>query len=288
MSLNDLTEMTYSDQQEAYSRRQSNVNKTLSGLLNRPGLTPEHFLEAEALQRRLNSIQGGFASAWSQITSSKQQGNRGALLESSFRAMDELFSEVQLLHRRVNLGESVSEEGKELTAEDEKAFQEARDYHRSRGNLILMVLGVMLVASFAYLAFVFGLHQAVSESGEYQGVEGAVDWTRLVLAVGGRLSLLFFLAWAMKHLARLQAGHASQAVMYQDRLSGLRAADLILRRGSLEARQGVIERMAKSYLDVDSNAFRQIQSEKDAGQVSMDDAERIVKLLTTVLKSVPK
>lgn len=277
--------LTYQDEHSLYQARYRNVASAVTGVIQRPGVSREAFLEAERMLAQLQGISRTFGAAWKQIQDAKQQAERGSLLEASLDAVLELHDDAAALYRRAEDETRLREEGSALQADDLAEFSDARNYHRKQAVYLLAALGGVLIGGIGLVVYVFGLvspNSVISTS-----AEGPHGWAELVLVFGGRVSILAFVGWCLAFLGRLHSAHAAQAVTYQDRVSGLRAGELILRRGSREGRRAVISTMAQSYLALDRNAFS-TRRRKDDQEDTFDTAERTAKLIGSVVKSIPR
>ena len=101
-------------------------------------------------------------------------------------------------------------------------------------------------------------------------------WEQLALLLGGRLSAVLLAGWALLFVGRLSQRHARQAVIYQDRLSGMGPAAILLQHGKAAERSNVISSMVEAYLTLNHDAFREPVPEKG---YRLGELKRLTKIL---------
>jgi len=278
-------EPTNQEVQQRFGRRSQVLRQTLDALMRQNGVSRDVLDEAERLLAKSGRVQGGFNTEWTAIHQRKDGPRVADVLLQHLGSLDQLYDQAADLHQRANLEVVIAEEGSELTAADLDAFREARDFHRGNSKVLLKAAVGAAVASILLLLLLFWLVPMPDFAGLGAGDYSSVP--QVLSFLGGRLAILGFLGWTVGHLAKMQRAHASQAVLYQDRLSGLRAAELILRKGALLDRRAVIERLSDSYLNLDANSFRRQEPPKGPVGVNLDEVDRFTKSVGALMKSLP-
>jgi hypothetical protein len=280
------TKLTNNELNNRYVRRYQLFRGIVDGLMKQPGVSREVLEYAETLSAESVPNHNGYSRTWSQISKGNRQSATDGALEEFIEPMDLLYDKAVDLKRQAQQEQAITAEAVELASDDTDAFREARDFHRERSTWLLWGTIVTSMLSVGLVAWMFGFLGADGSLFDERAFSSE-SWPSLLAFLVGRAALLGILGWIMGHMARMQRAHASQAVLYQDRLSGLRAADLILRRGALEDRRAVVERLAESYLNLETNSFRQQPPTRAPPSVNVDDVERFAAAMSKVIGAMP-
>ena len=129
---------------------------------------------------------------------------------------------------------------------------EGRDYHRELGKWTLLTLSMLTVVVVVLLIWTASSFDARSRSLE----ELIVFLTVRSLSIALLTGLIVF-------VAKLHSRHARQAVIYQEKLVGFDAVEMVVTSANTETIRAVVHQMARTYLRANADAFRGAERDAD-------------------------
>lgn len=214
------------------------------------------------------------------ISTTPQYEQEGTALNSLLEEANNLFGSLYKLEARIKQN-LITDSAKEIVKIDKTALESARDYHRQLAQYLLYTLlfvsgiGVLIVSS------IFGMCSAMPIAiPDTSNLHGETLIFETILFTGGRISLILLIGWAIRFIGNLHSHHAAQSVIYQDRLSGLMAASILLDQCGPDERNQMLSQMTDTYLGLKHNAF--IEQKK----IDSKENQKAVRLALKILSEV--
>lgn len=205
------------------------------------------------------------------INTSKYE-QEGTALNSLLEEANDLFGSLYKVETGIKQN-SITDSAKEIVSIDKAALESARDYHRNLALYLLFVLlGVSLIGV-TIVSSIFGMCSLIPTAiPDTSNIHGETLLFEAILFTGGRVSLILLIGWAIRFIGNLHSHHAAQSVIYQDRLSGLMAASILLNQCGPDERNEMLSQMTDTYLGLKHNAFieqRRIDSKENQKAVRL-------------------
>lgn len=273
--------------QATITQKLQKIQKTITQINNTTGISIDAFNSGNDYQETYTTYNSEFTNKWNSIVQSHRQNQIGNDFEDIETKIDELFENVADLNREATSQNTVSSRLKSIFSVDKTEFEKSLTYHKTQTiiNLILLVLTVIVSLCVVFSLFKFDGNLFTNEVKELLKTDNSYK-TGLILVLmqfGGKVAIIFALGWLIKFLGDLTSKHSRQTIIYQDRLSGLNTAELIITAGRSTTREQILKQMAETYLNDKENAFKieLPQIDKEA-QVNKKD---IYNLLKTTIES---
>lgn len=221
------------------------LNTSLNDLQNRRPIAQD---ELDKISQQLTDLQNGWGLP--------ENTELNSLAESLIGLSDE----ISKLDREISSGEELQRTvliDFESKSED---FATAATFHRSEARRLYWGIAILLIITVGtiYLAFLSANEfRFPKDLPPVLSTSSAAVVAVLLLPGAGKIALLFFLGWALKHLGELHKSHSEQAIIYLDRRAALGVAkNLLANAPDLQQKQELLRNLSAGYLNFEQNAFR--------------------------------
>lgn len=213
--------------------------------------------EASAIQR----------DAQTRLAQLKQDGkptDPDPTIQDHYKRMEAHYEQTRDLYLEARRNAGLTQATAEQLQIERDAFIKARDFHRQQAWVLLALVGAIGVAAIWIIVRYFLGEQKIQS-----------EW----LAIAGRTALLVGLGWLLKFMGGLHSRHAQQAVVYQDRLGGLDAFEILLKYGDAQTKAKAQGALIESYLGMADNAFALPVRPEDP-KVDLEALEKMSRILS--------
>lgn len=233
----------------------------LTGLKLRHKETTEHYRRAKGeKQREIIARRDEAQQTLTKRQEAQKQEPAPPELLAVVQQISQLLDETGAFEKevRAGAGEVISKSIRAGLEAQATAFREAEAVHITWATRMLVMIALLIVLSGTAIWLLFIRANTINAQLDPSQTNNVVDTVQHVVLVGvGRLALLAFLAWALKHAADLHKIHSEQSVIYRDRLAALGIAESILAATpDLEQKSATLKTLADGYLNFEQNAFR--------------------------------
>lgn len=297
MEKNDLTN------KQKYQKIQTKlqaIDRTLKNINTKPGLSQDVIELFTELQQKSQVLVNNVNTTWQAVAERQQADQIDGSFDTLFDSISNLLDEVNDLYKESDSESALVKNAKATFKIEKKDYVEARDHHKIQAYISLIILLVLCISS-----GIFIWHSFIEFKDNFDDIKSLIETVKIletntdfltkivfiktILKITGRLSIVGILVWLIVFVGKLHSKHNKQYISYQDRLSGLSAAELIITAGRTATREKVLLEMTDSYLSLKHNAFNeQYDNNVSAGgfESQISKFDQIYKKLSSMFKSI--
>lgn len=216
--------------------------------------------------KEIQNLRTKIGTTWTNIQNSNQSNNNSNSFDLFEEPLTDLYVKINQLYRQTEKESGFSTIIKDVFNIEKNDFLAARAHHKFHSNLTLILLFLVSLGSglFIWEAFI----NLKDETDNYENLvkllpilSSQLDFlkniifTKLLLKITGRFSIVAILTWLIIFIGKLHSKHNKQYILYQDKVSGLNAAEIIITSGGMETREKILLEMTDTYLTLKNNAF---------------------------------
>ncbi|TGM25418.1 hypothetical protein [Leptospira meyeri] len=244
------------------------IDRTLNNTISKPGLSQDIVESYSEIQQQYHALSNTIANTWNLVTQRQQVDQIDNSFDTSLDESSTLLDTANTLYKESDAESALIKNAKETFKVEKKDYIEAKNHHKFQAYITLTIL--------LFLCFSAGLfiwNSFIEFKDNYDDIKSLIDIAKIletdkdflakiifiktILKITGRISIVGILVWLIVFIGKLHSKHNKQYISYQDRLSGLSAAQLIITAGGSSTREKVLLEMSDSYLSLNHNAFNE-------------------------------
>ena len=281
----ELNKQTYGYQFGLLNQQYTAIIINLQAIQRMAGLSKETIEKQHNLTNLSHDIKKQLDVKINLLRSNNKQLQNGTEFNSFITELENLIIESKELLLNAELDSKLTKKVQNAFEVNKEDFMNAMKHHKWLSYIMVIILFLIIISSGFVIWFVFlNSNENFEDIGSLAEIIGdlkldkefltKVIYLKIALKFIGRISFIAILYWVVLFIGKLHNKHISQYISYQDKLSGLSTAELIISSGNYTTREKILLTMTETYLSLNENDF----IKKDKSEINKKDLLNALKL----------